>query len=80
MQYRDPGYIQGDPQWEEFVAAIKNGGRVILTKGHWSDAPENKSGEAVARTGYIAVFEVEDVVTDTESLRFSLGKRLIDLM
>jgi hypothetical protein len=75
----DPGYVLGDPQWDELVTAIRNDKRVILTSDMERPAPEKKSGVAFDRTGYIAVFEVGDVEANDEGLRFVLKKRLKEL-
>lgn len=63
----------------ELVDAIQAGKRVVLT----SDEPQlDAAGEVrgFKRTGYIAVYRVEDVTySASEGLRFRLAERLKDL-
>ena len=77
--YFDPGYARGEKQWDEFVNALRTDGQVILTRGKWRGSAENKSGAAVDRTGYIAVYEIADVRTTDEGLSFDFVNRIKDL-
>jgi hypothetical protein len=78
-RYFDPGYVAGEKQWDEFVAALRMDGQAILTKGNWRDVPENKSGKAVERTGYIAIYEIADVETTDGGLSFNFVSRVQNL-
>ena len=78
-RHSDPGYLADDPKWIEFVDAIIMSKRVILTNDVASVAPDKKSGISFERDGYIAVFEVSDVVADEDGLHFNLVKRLQEL-
>jgi len=40
---------------------------------------DKKSGFVFNRTGYIAIFEVENVEADADGLRFDLARRVCDL-
>ena len=72
--YYDPNAKVGDRKFEELVAAITKGKRVILT----ADTVLNK-GEGFDRTGYIAIYEVDNVEFDANGLRFEFKKRLDNL-
>lgn len=79
MRHSDPGYVAGEPKWTELVEAIERERRVILTKDRPVAAPDKKSGFVFEREGYIAIFEVDNVVADESGLHFNLTKRLKDL-
>lgn len=75
LRYDDPHVVRGDPVWERLIDAIQTKRRVILT----NDWPLTPDGRGFARTGYIAVFEVEEVEVDGTHLRFALKRRIKDL-
>ena len=62
--------VASDGKWPEFIEAIQTGKKVIVTKDDittWQ------------RTGYVAVFRVDNVVVDDAGLRFDLVERVCDL-
>jgi hypothetical protein len=75
----DPNYDGSDPKFIELVEAIRRGKRVILTNDIAITNAEKKSGIGFERTGYIAIFDVDDLSTGPEGLRFELRKRVCDL-
>lgn len=68
-RYVDPYAVPGDPKWDRFASAIEEKRRVILTK----DAADG------SRAGYIALFEIDDVVYRHGELSFKFVKRLDEL-
>jgi hypothetical protein len=70
--YCDPG-LSDDPRWDSFIAAIRTGGRVILTEDE-----QRADGFPVTRAGYIALYQVENVSTESGELRFDFVKRLAE--
>jgi hypothetical protein len=74
MNYHDPNCIAGESKWDEYVAAIRSGRKVILTT-------DNVIGEGPSfqRSGYVGVFTVDDISLDGRNLRLRLVDRLIDL-
>jgi hypothetical protein len=78
-RHSDPGFLEGEGQWPALTSAIRDGKRVILTKDEPLDAPGKKSGVAFNRTGYIAVFEIDNVETNDAGLHFDLVRRVEDL-
>lgn len=79
MYHADPGYVEGESQWPALVSAIRAKKRVILTNDEAFPVSENKHGMGFTRTGYIAVFAVENIEADEGSLRFKLVERICDL-
>ncbi len=75
MTYLDLGAVLGDRKWDEYIAAIRKGGLVILT----SDKREDDV-QPFQRTGYIAVFEVSDVEAGQHGLSFRFTKRMRELI
>jgi hypothetical protein len=75
----DPGYIEGESQWPDLLTTIKETGKVIVTKDDLIPQPEKKSGMAFNRTGYIAVFSVDNIEADETGLKFDLKSRICDL-
>ena len=75
----DPGYVEGERQWDELFAAIMEGKKIIVTKDDVESRPDRKSGAGFTRTGYVAVFAVDNVTADESGLRFDLKNRLCDL-
>ena len=76
-RYDDPQIMPGSPKDEELVAAIQQHGRVVLTNDSPYDAGEGKTG--FTRTGYIAVYSVDDITFDQKGLRFRFVSRLKEL-
>lgn len=75
-RYNDPNVKPGSAKDEELVAAIKAAGRVVLT----NDTPYEADGKTgFTRTGYIAVYSVDDVIFDHDGLRFRFVARLQEL-
>ena len=79
LHHSDPGYVEGERQWVEFVTAIQAGNKVILTKDEPVAALEKKSGFVFNRTGYIAVYAVGNITADEAGLQFDLTGRVCDL-
>ncbi|MDX2074625.1 MAG: hypothetical protein SFX19_09735 [Alphaproteobacteria bacterium] len=71
--YLDEGIKLGIRQWDELVDALKNKKRAILTKDRWS---ENRNFE---RIGYIAVWEIDNILAVNNELRFDFIRRISDL-
>ena len=78
-RHADPGYVPDEPKWIELLSAIRAGGRVVLTKDRPVDAPGKKSGFVFEREGYIAIFDVANVVADDDGLRFDLVRRVQEI-
>ena len=74
QRYHDIHARPGDSRFAELLQGIKATGRVVLTTDAASDDARH-----FKRTGYIAVYAVEDVSLDDEGLRFRFTHRLIDL-
>jgi hypothetical protein len=72
--YDDPHVSPGAP-WPEFIQAISNKCKVVLT----SDNVLDPDGFGFERTGYIAVFSVGDVRIEGSHLRFRFLERLAHL-
>jgi hypothetical protein len=72
LDYCDPHCVVGDPKWDEYVAALKSTKKAILTTDHVEDGP-------FRRTGYVAVFAIDDVSVEGSNLRLRLVDRLADL-
>ena len=72
--YHDPNAVPGERKWDELIAAIQTKKRVILTKDKVYDG-----GNRFERSGYVAVFEVDDLEIDGRNLRFRLTRRLVEL-
>lgn len=72
-RYHDPyGRPDGGGQWDEFAAALRRGGRAILTNDRViAPDPDIK----FERLGYIAIFEVANVALDENGLRFDFVRR-----
>ena len=76
--YVDPGYDPpSQPKWGEFIEALTTERRAILTK----DKVLGPSGRGVnfRRAGYIALYEIDNVKIDEQTLRFEFISRLADL-
>ncbi len=71
-RYYDPNLKPGKPSWDKFVTAIAEGGKVILTKG------DHLGGTKFRRTGYIAIWSVENVQFSDSGLTFDMVARLED--
>jgi hypothetical protein len=72
MIYSDPVRDPKDRHWPEFLEALRSQKKVILTQ---DDTPDE--GTNFTRTGYIALYAIEDVVMDT-TLRFRFVERLTE--
>jgi hypothetical protein len=69
-EYVDPG-VDERPEWGPFIAALSSSKKALLTT---SDAPDD--GGAWRRTGYTAVYEIENVRTEGNKLRFKFVRRM----
>ena len=70
MTYLDP-HVGDDPKWAPFIAAIKTGGKVILT-----DDELGEDGQPFRRTSYIAAYRVRNVEVTGTNLAFEFVERL----
>ena len=70
LNYFDPA--EGVPLPDEYAQAIANGS-VILTRSKLTPSGEHK------RTGYIALYRIDDFAFDDGQLQFRLAERLEDL-
>lgn len=70
LSYLDP-HVGSDPKWVPFIAAIRSGKKVILTKDELRE-----DGQPVRRTGYIAAYRIQNVVLDGTNLSFDFVQRL----
>jgi hypothetical protein len=68
----------GEKQWDEYVAAIRSSRKVVLT----TDKIVGVIGEdgAFQRSGYVAVWTVDDISVVGRDLRLRLVNRLVDLV
>lgn len=68
--YIDPGY-DGRRQWPQFIAALANGGKAILTSSHVPD------GDGPwRRDKYLAIWTVENVRVENGQLKLTYGEQL----
>jgi len=72
-EYHDPNFHSLDGQWSKLIDALKSKGRAILTN---DDTPDK--GNSFTRTGYIAVYEIEDVRIE-DGLRFRFVRKIEEL-
>lgn len=85
--YNDPEARPGAPVWDDFVAAIEDAGRVVLTDDRVSPPGQPGGQFGFERKGYVAIFAVKGVRVEAalggggggHHLRFSLTERLVDL-
>ena len=70
-EYLDPN-VDDRPEWPDFVDAIRNGCRVILTKSH----VPSREGEPWRRKSYIALWRVVDVEVADGQLTFKFVEQL----
>jgi hypothetical protein len=69
--YLDPNFDER-PEWPAFVNALRGGGKAILTT---SKIP--RDGGSWQRDRYVAVWTVDEVVTEGRELRFKFVNKLI---
>ena len=77
-RYNDKDLRRDNPKADNFVATISSAKRVILTTGN----PKfDLDGIVVGfeRTGYIAVWNVDDIEFDQSGLRFIFVEKVCDL-
>ncbi len=72
--YHDPNARPEEGKWIEFIGALKTKKRAILTKDKVLDELL-----AFERLGYVALFEIDDVIVDGPNLTFRFGKRIAEL-
>ena len=65
--YHDPFAEPGRREWDEWVAALKEKRRAVLTRGDGTDAEP---------TRYLAVYAIDHIEIIGSDLRFRLVKRL----
>jgi hypothetical protein len=76
--YVDPSYDPpSQPKWVEFIEALTTEQKAILTK----DKVLGPSGRGVnfKRDGYIALYQIDNLAIDQQTLRFEFISRLADL-
>lgn len=71
FRYSDP--IDEHPKWPEFIAGIREAGKVIVT-----DGVLDKDGLAGRRARYVALFSVTKVTEIDVKLEFEFVNRLTD--
>src|SRR5690348_15743169 len=71
--YLDPGAKPGERQWDEYIEALRQGKEAILTN---DDLLPNGTFK---RTGYIALFEIDDIRITNEGLEFGFKKKITSL-
>jgi hypothetical protein len=70
FSYLDP-HVGDDPKWSPFIAAIRSGGKVILTRDELGD-----DGQPFRRQSYIATYRVDGVEVEGTNLAFQFVERL----
>lgn len=68
--YTEPYVKASKGKWPKFLAAIKDGRRVAVTRSVMKD------GEPKRRAGYIAVYRIEDFTLDGTTMQFRVGEFL----
>ncbi len=68
--YLDPGVKLGEKQWDDFIDALKNKKRVILTRDEYTE-PKN-----FKRSDYQGIFDIDNIAIDDAGLRFDFIKRI----
>jgi hypothetical protein len=71
-KYRDPEACPGERKWDEYIAALRTQKRAILTNDTVSE-----SG-TFHRTGYIALFTIDDIAVTVNGLEFEFKDRIAD--
>ena len=74
MSYNDPWCAPNDPKYVDLIERLQATKHAILTKDRLV-AP----GGPFERLGYIALFEIDDVESREELLRFYFTNRVADL-
>src|ERR1700730_9351791 len=72
--------LRSGPKATELVEAIKELKRVILTDDITTFEEDEEGSVRFVRTGYIAVWAVDDIEFDANGLRFKFKKRLAHLV
>ncbi|SJM61917.1 hypothetical protein FM111_08580 [Brevundimonas diminuta 3F5N] len=70
LSYLDP-HVGDDPKWSPFIAAIRSGEKVILTRDELG-----ADGQPFRRLSYIATYGVKDVQVEGTNLAFQFVERL----
>ena len=73
MAYRDP-YLSETAPWPAFVEAITKLRRVIVTEDYVT--PHEGRQESFTRTGYVALYDIDNVRTDDGALTFKFTNRV----
>jgi hypothetical protein len=73
--YNDPGIKPGGRKENEYIDAIKNGTVILTTDDVVSQEPFRFS-----RTGYVAIYTVEDVTADDSGISFRFVSRTNNLL
>ncbi len=76
--YHDPHVEPGTYPWPAFLHAIASGKRVILTSDNVTLGAHGIP-YGFERTGYIALFTIEDIEIGASDLKFRFAQRLADL-
>ncbi|MDT0574885.1 hypothetical protein RM533_01655 [Croceicoccus sp. F390] len=79
LAYLDPGYEADPEKWDKFVAAISEKKRVVLTTDEVSEPSDGEGKRSFKRTGYVAVWEVDNVAAGKDGFSFDFVSRICDL-
>ena len=71
MRYDDEHRGFGQPHWPEFLEALREKRKVILTQGN-----EDPETGRIDRSKYVATFLIDDIEDTGTNLRFRFVKRL----
>jgi hypothetical protein len=75
----DPCLDLTNSKFVELVDGIRESGKIVLTNDEVTGDPDTDEGMTFVRSGYIAVFSVDNLTTDNGGLQFELKERLLDL-
>lgn len=70
--YDDPN-VDGRRQWDEFIEALRNGKKALLTTSH---IPADGSGEGWRRASYVSIWTIDNLSVEGTHLKFTFGDRL----
>jgi len=74
MMYDDPGCNPDRPKWRKFIALLQTTQRAVLSQ----DKVTGK-GVAFQRTGYLALYEIENLEFGLGFLRFRFSSTIAEL-
>jgi hypothetical protein len=75
LQYNDPGITPGVRKNDEYINAIKDGMVILTTDDIVSHEPFQ-----FKRTGYVAIYTVDEVVADDNGISFRFMSRVNNLI